>query len=164
MNFNRIAVIGISASGKSRFASALAARTGLPLLHGDQLEWLPNWTLRPERELAALHANWLARPRWIIEGWVDPDRAERLSAADLVIDLDFPSWLCASRVLSRMVRGEQRSEMPDGCVDRFSWRTFSTVLFSKERPFLDGALKSTTMKNYVRLRTPREAANWLREI
>jgi len=40
MTADRIAVIGISASGKSIFARALAARTGLPLRHGDQLDWL----------------------------------------------------------------------------------------------------------------------------
>ena len=82
MHFDRVAVIGISGSGKSRFATELAALTGLPLLHGDQLEWLPNWTLRPERDLSALHASWIAEPRWIIEGWIDLERAIDPSATE----------------------------------------------------------------------------------
>ena len=162
MPIDRVAVIGISGCGKSTFASALAERTGLPLLHGDQLEWLADWKLRPESELAQLHAQWIAEPRWIIEGWIDRARAERLNAADLVIDLDFPAWLCAARVLARMLRGERRAEMPLGCIDQFSWRTLTTVLLRKERAFIDDALKRVSMKNYLRLRTPREARDWLR--
>ena len=136
MNFNRVAVIGISGSGKSTFASVLAARTGLPLLHGDQLEWQADWTLRPEPDLHALHARWMEQPRWIIEGWMDPARTERLTVADIVIDLDPPTLLCA-------------------------WRVLSTVLLRKERPYIDDALKAATLKEYARLRTRREVADWL---
>jgi adenylate kinase family enzyme len=161
MRFNRVAVIGISGSGKSTFARALAARSGLPLLHGDQLEWQPEWTLRPEPDLYALHARWIAQPCWIIEGWMDLARAQRLNTADIVIDLDLSAALCAARVLMRMLRREQRSEMPAGCVDRFSWRMLSTVLLRKERPYIDDALKAATLKKYVRLRTRREIADWL---
>jgi len=161
MRFNRVAVIGISGSGKSTFASALAARTGLPLLHGDQLEWQADWKLRPDPDLHALHTSWIEQPRWIIEGWMEPARAERLSAADIVIDLDLPAPLCAWHVLTRMLRGERRSEMPAGCVDRFSCGMLSTVLLRKERPFIDDALKAATLKTYVRLRTRRDNADWL---
>jgi len=162
MRFDRVAVIGISGSGKSTFASVLAARTGLPLLHGDQLEWQPDWKLRPEPDLHALHACWIEQPRWIIEGWMEPARVERLNAADIVIDMDLSAALCASRVLARMLRGERRGEMPAGCVDRFSWRMLSTVLLRKERPYIDDALRTATLKNYVRLPTRREIADWLR--
>ncbi|HEY4943778.1 MAG TPA: hypothetical protein VII56_20285 [Rhizomicrobium sp.] len=161
MNYDRIAVVGISASGKSTFARSLAARTGLPLLHGDELDWLPNWIERPPEQLNALHAEWIARPRWIIEGWIEPRRVARLNAADLVIDLDYSRWRCAGRVLMRMLRGVRRAEMPDGCVDRFRGRTLRTVFFKKERPYVDNALRAAAMKNYVRLTNPREAAAWL---
>jgi adenylate kinase family enzyme len=161
MRFNRVAVIGISGSGKSTFASALAAQSGLPLLHGDQLEWQADWKLRPEPDLHALHTRWIEQPRWIIEGWMEPARAQRLNAADIVIDLDLPAALCATRVLMRMLRRERRSEMPAGCVDRFSWRMLSTVLLRKERPYIDDALRAATVKKYVRLRTRREIADLL---
>jgi hypothetical protein len=61
-----------------------------------------------------------------------------------------------------MLRGERRGEMPAGCVDRFSWRMLSTVLLRKERPYIDDALRTATLKNYVRLPTRREIADWLR--
>lgn len=157
----RIAIVGISASGKSTFARALAARTGLPLLHGDELEWMPDWVQRPPDALQAMHAQWLARPRWIIEGWIDLERVSRLNAADLVIDLDYSRWLCAWRVLKRMLRRQRRAEMPPGCVDRFQPEYLSTVFFKKERPFVDGALRAAAIKDYRRFTTPRAAAAWL---
>lgn len=161
MTYDRIAVVGISASGKSTFARSLAARTGLPLLHGDELDWLPNWIERPPEQLNALHAEWIARPRWIIEGWIEPERVARLNAADLVIDLDYSRWRCSGRVLMRMLRGVRRAEMPEGCVDRFQPNYLNTVFFKRERPFVDGALRAATMANYVRLRNPSETSTWL---
>ena len=158
---DRIAIVGISASGKSTFARELAARTGLPLLHGDALEWLPDWVERLPAELQAMHAEWIARPRWIIEGWIEPARAARVAAADLVIDLDYSRWRCAWRVLLRMLRGYRRPEMPQGCVDRFQPSYLNTVFFKKERPFVDGALRAATIRDYRRFTTPREAAAWL---
>jgi adenylate kinase family enzyme len=161
MNPDRIAVVGISASGKSMFARALATRTSLPLRHGDQLDWLENWGVRPNDELEAIHQSWIAEPRWIIEGWIDPSRAARLDAADQVIDLDFSGGRCALRVLKRMLVAERRPEMPPGCIDRFSWQTLGWVLWKQERPTIDAPLGAAKLKNYVRLRTPREAAKWL---
>ena len=160
MNLDRIAVIGISASGKSTFSRALAARTGLPLRHGDQLDWLANWGVRPQDELNVIHNAWIAEPRWIIEGWIDVGRTARLDTADLVIDLDFS----AARVLRRMLVAERRPEMPPGCVDRFSWQTLDWVLWKKERPAIDAALGAAKLKSYVRLRTPRAATKWLQSL
>jgi adenylate kinase family enzyme len=161
---SRIAVVGISGAGKSTFARALARRTGLPLLHGDQLDWLPSWTLRPETELATLHTEWIAQPRWIIEGWIDRDRVARLDTADLVIDLDLSRWRCTARVLARMLKRIRREEMPDGCVDRFQPHVLDWVFFKRERPAIDGALRAAKLKSYVRLRSPREARTWLAKL
>ncbi len=160
----RIAIIGISASGKSTFARALADKTGLPLLHGDQLDWMPNWGVRPDADIHAMHAEWIARPRWIIEGWMDPERVERLNVADLVIDLDFSRWVCTARVLRRMLVRRRRAEMPDGCVDRFQPHVLDWVFFKKERPSIDNALAVAKPKRYVRLTSPRAAQDWLKAL
>ena len=164
MTFERIAIVGISASGKSTFARALAVRTGLPLLHGDQLDWLPNWGERPPADLHALHEEWISRRRWIIEGWIDTERVQRLNLADVVVDLDFSRWRCGWRVLRRMFRGERRDEMPEGCLDQFSWKVLNWVFRKLERPAIDEALAAATLRNYVRLRTPYEAQRWLERL
>lgn len=157
----RIAIVGISGSGKSTFARALAAKTGLPVLHGDQLDWMPDWQVRPADDLVAMHDAWVAQPRWIFEGWVEADRAARLSAADLVVDLDFSGWVCGWRVVRRQLRGVRRDEMPDGCVDGFNPRTLKWVFSKAERPSVDAALAAATVKSYVRLMSPRKAQAWL---
>jgi adenylate kinase family enzyme len=161
MKPDRIAVVGISASGKSTFARELAKRTGLPLLHGDQLDWIPDWGVRPASDLAEMHAEWIARPRWIIEGWIDPERVARLNTADVVVDLDYSRWRCTWRVLKRMLKRIRREEMPEGCVDRFQPHVLDWVFFKRERPSIDSALRAATLKNYVRLGNPREAKVWL---
>jgi len=158
---DRIAVIGIIASGKSVFARELARLTGLPLRHGDELDWLAGWKERPPAELAELHEAWLADPRWIIEGWIDPERAHRLSLADVVIDLDLSRWCCTWRVFKRMLSRKRRSEMPEGCVDRFQPHVLKWVFFKQERPSIDAALGCATIRRYVRLTTPREVRAWL---
>jgi adenylate kinase family enzyme len=157
----RIAVVGISGSGKSTLARALGAKLGLPVRHGDELDWLANWGVRPADDLNAVHGRWLAEPRWIIEGWIDKDRLARLNAADLVVDLDFSRWVCTWRIAQRQWRGVRREEMPEGCIDRFEPKVFLWVFGKLERPSIDAALAGAKIKNYVRLSSPPDAARWL---
>lgn len=157
----RIAVIGISASGKSTFARALGTKLGLPVRHGDELDWLPNWGVRPQDNLNAMHAGWLGERRWIIEGWIDKDRVARLNEADLVVDLDFSRCVCTWRIAMRQWHRVRRAEMPAGCIDRFEPKVFLWVFGKMERPSIDAALAAAKIKSYVRLASPRDAARWL---
>ena len=47
---SRVLVIGMAAAGKSTFSRALAARTGLPLIHLDVHYWKPGWVKPSESE------------------------------------------------------------------------------------------------------------------
>ncbi len=157
----RIAVIGISGSGKTTFAKQLSAKLNLPLKHADTLEWLSGWRQRPPEELAVLHAQWLAEPRWVFEGWVDADRATRLAAADLVIDLDLSRSLCAWRAFRRMLKRDTRAEMPEGNRDHIDLRFLWVVLRGLERPHVDAALQAAMPKTYLRFTSPRMAEAWM---
>jgi adenylate kinase family enzyme len=117
----RVLVIGSPGAGKSRFARALGARTGLAVVHLDAAYWMPGW-----REPA--HADWearldalLAHPAWIIDGNYARTLAQRLRACDAVVLLDLPRWLCLWRVLWRMAcsLGRVRDDMAPGCPERF---------------------------------------------
>jgi adenylate kinase family enzyme len=127
---NKIAVIGISGSGKSTFSRKLAEQTGLPLFHMDQLFWKGNWEEVPESEYLIAHHQLVQRDQWIIEGYIDSKMSERLKSADLVIFLDYPGWLCAWWVLKRWFnhRKESRPELPKEALEQlkgeFMWRVF----------------------------------------
>ena len=81
----RIFVIGGVGSGKTTFANRLAAITGLPVHHLDELTAEP---ARREPSVAAI----LASSGWIVEGvhlgWTDA----LLDSADLIVWLDHRNW------------------------------------------------------------------------
>ena len=127
----RILIIGSPGSGKSTLARTLAAQTGSPLVHLDQLYWSAGWQeVDKAIWLARLDAA-LAEPRWIIEGNYSSSLERRLARADRVILLDLSPFRCAWRVLRRTLalRGKVRADMAEGCPERFSlsflWYTLS---------------------------------------
>ena len=101
-------IIGCSGSGKSTLARKLADLTGLPLIHLDREYWRPGWVEPDKLEwLAAVRAV-AARPRWIIDGNYSASLGIRVAAADTVIFLDFPRWVCLWSVLCRSAIGYGR--------------------------------------------------------
>jgi adenylate kinase family enzyme len=117
----RVLVDGMMGSGKSTFARALAARTGLPVIHLDVHYWKPGWERPSEDEWRERQRALLVGEAWIIDGNYKETLALRLERADTVISLDTPWWLCASRAFLRGLR-KPSGEMPVGCVDSVSRR------------------------------------------
>jgi adenylate kinase family enzyme len=54
-------IIGPPGAGKSTLAKRMAAITGLPLYHMDQLHFLPGWVEKPKDEFHGLIATIAAR-------------------------------------------------------------------------------------------------------
>ncbi len=120
---HRVLVDGIMGSGKSTFARALAARTGLQVIHLDVHYWNPGWVRPSDDEWRERQQALLAGGAWIIDGSYNETLALRLEGADTVVFLDSPWWSCAKRAV---VRGLSKpgAEMPEGCEDSVSrrWR------------------------------------------
>src|SRR3954452_19155203 len=110
----RVAVIGSSGSGKSRFAAELGARTGLPVVHLDRLYWQAGWIPRTEREWRDRQAALVRGAEWIIDGNYGSTLDVRLAAADTVFFFDFPTWLSIAGVLQRWTRHYGRAVQADG--------------------------------------------------
>src|SRR5882672_9887709 len=91
-HMRRVLVMGNSGAGKSTFARALGAKTGLPVWHIDQLFWLPGWVQAPTSEYVARLDAVLAREQWIIDGTNSTTFDRRMPRADAII------WLKRSRV------------------------------------------------------------------
>ena len=107
---NRIIVLGCPGSGKSTFARALAARTGLPLIHLDSVWWRADGSHISRAEFDRALSELLAGEKWIMDGDYSRTYEVRLRAADTVIFLDYPEDVCMAGIVGRV--GEERPDMP----------------------------------------------------
>lgn len=116
----RVIVTGLAGSGKSTFSRALAARTGLPVLHLDLHFWQPGWVAPGDDEWLAIQRRVLAGDAWIADGNYHETLGLRLERADTVVVLRTPWPICFARALRRGVIASG-AQMPDGCHDS-AWR------------------------------------------
>ena len=115
----RVIVTGLAGAGKSTFALALAAKTGLPVIHLDLQFWKPGWVAPSETEWRERQCAVLAGDAWIADGNYPETLDLRLERADSVVLLDLPWWRCSGRALLRGFR--MPGELPEGC-DYSHWQ------------------------------------------
>ncbi len=84
----KILVIGDSASGKSTFASKLAAKLSLPVVHLDEI--MDSMGRTNKESIRFLIESEIAKQDWIMDGNAfTKDKEGRIRAADLIIAFDF---------------------------------------------------------------------------
>lgn len=139
----RVAVVGPGGAGKSTFASALGARTGLPVVHLDRHFWKPGWVETDRDEWRQIQSELFAGDRWIADGNYGGSFDVRFARADTVILLARPRLACLAGALRRSVRNRGRAVQADGCPERFQL-DFYRWIWNYERdsrPRLDAALE-----------------------
>ena len=160
----RVLVIGSPGSGKSTLAGELARRTGLPLIHLDQEYWRAGWVEPSKIEWKDKVARLIAGDRWIIDGNYGGSLEQRLERADTVIDLEFPAWLCMSRILRRFARsrGRVRPDMADGCPERLNldFLAYTATFPLRARRRTDAKLAQFRGQR-IHLRSPGEVRHFL---
>lgn len=111
----RILVVGVAGSGKTTAARKLAACLrqyghDAPMIDADaDLRWLPAdfhgpWAARPIVEQRAMAAELAAGESWVLAGVGSEVEDVFLSRVQLVLALDYPDWVSASRLLRRTSR------------------------------------------------------------
>lgn len=163
MAMNRVLLIGGPGGGKSTLARTLGATLNLPVVHLDQIWWMPGWVeLGIEAFLPKLDAV-LAGERWIIDGNYTQTLERRIPRADTVVWIDQPRHLCFRRALWRAMTqlGRAREDMAPGCPERIDLEFFRYIwTFKEERDAeiahaLDARGRHARL---VRLRSDREIA------
>jgi len=177
----RIRVVGNSGSGKTTFAKRVATALGLPHRELDAVFWAENWVTRSNVDAYAILDSWLADcgvDGWVLDGNWNNRLGDRLNSApgggpDTIIWLDYPRWLVMLRIIRRtLLRVLTRKELWNGNRERIS-NIFSgnpdrnIVLWSwtqhkKYRAQYDRL--SARDPRIVRLRSPKQAKQWLKSV
>ncbi|MEE2862011.1 MAG: DNA topology modulation protein FlaR [Pseudomonadota bacterium] len=125
----RVMIMGGSGVGKSHLALRLAAISGLPRYHMDQLSWLPGFVHRPTAELDRLTSEIHATDHWIIEGGHYETSHDRAKRADLLLVLAPCRLVQVMQIVLRSWRYSRkiRPGMAEGCPQRFGPQTLSAV-------------------------------------
>lgn len=169
----RINVVGTTGTGKTTVASAIAARLGLKHIELDRLFWRPNWRQTPDDEFLPMVDEATRGDRWVLDGNYSRTRPIVWPRADTVVWLDYRFPRVFGQLFWRTIRRAITKEpMWDGCVENLR------VAFFSRESILIWCLKTywRRRRNYpelfsrpehghlrvIRLRGPREAADWLR--
>jgi adenylate kinase family enzyme len=168
----RICVIGVTGSGKSTVAAALAQRLDLPLVELDALHWDPNWTEAPSAVFLERVRTAVSGKRWVVDGNYSIVRGLTVERADTIIWLDLPFFETFRRLLARTLhRYWSGAVLWNGNRERLRTQFFSrdSILLwcissyprrQREYPVLLEEC-SARGQTTLRLRSQREIDRWL---
>ncbi|HEV7275085.1 MAG TPA: AAA family ATPase [Devosiaceae bacterium] len=131
----RIMICGPSNAGKSTLAQAMGQKLDLPVVHLDQLRFVPNsnWVLRPEETFAAAHVAAVAGNSWIIEGNYFGGIGARIERATGIIQLHDRRSANAVRYVRRTLFDKHRAGHLEGGRDSLKWELFRWILWEEPR-------------------------------
>jgi adenylate kinase family enzyme len=171
----RIAVIGVTGSGKTTLAAQLARRLSVCHVEMDALYWEPHWTEAPLDVFRARVADALNGNAWVVDGNYSKVRDIVWGRADTIVWLDYALPLTLARLAKRTFRRIITQEELWGS----NRETFRGALLSRDSIFL-WALKTYRLrrKNYpawftkpefqhlsvIHLTSPRAADDWLAQV
>ena len=161
-------MIGPTASGKTTFARALAAKLGVPHVELDALFWHPGWVESSAAELRERVQPALAGDGWVVDGNYSGKLGRYvIDQADEIVWLDLPLhttwWRLLRRTLRRLrtrelICGANRENFRQAFLSRESILVYSLRTYRRTRA---SRTEWTDGYRVVRLRTPREVEWYL---
>lgn len=126
MSIQRIVVVGTTGSGKTTLAGQLSELLGSPHIELDDLNWGPNWTMRPDDVFRAAVDEATSRDWWILDGNYGRTRDIVWSRADTIVWLDYPFWLILWRLRWRTLRRWHQREILSNDNRERLWECFTS--------------------------------------
>lgn len=162
----RIAIIGPGGAGKSTFAKRLGQQLKREIIHLDRLYWRPNWTPTPRQEWVTLQKQLIQPEEWIIDGNFHKTLDLRLAAADTIIFLDFPRWLCLWRIISRRIRynGKTRFDLGGHNTERITFMFLMRTIFYSSRVIHQKVQALNPKAHLIVLRSQAEVERYLESL
>jgi len=168
-------VIGVTGSGKTTVAAALALKLQVPHVELDALYWEPNWTMSDTEVFRTRVQLAVAGDGWVVDGNYSKARDLVWSRADSLVWLDYSLPVAFGRLFRRTIgRVRSRQELWNGNRERFAEQFLSRQsLFvwllqshRRYRSTIPTALAADAYAHLrvVRLRSPREARLWFQAI
>lgn len=162
---NKVLIIGISGTGKTKLAIKLSSVLKIPVTHYDTLVWGESWNEVDEKIIEKQLIAIIKKEKWIIEGFIHPAAKTRLEHAETVLYLDYSGTEACIGGLQRwwQYRGKNRPEMATGCIEKFNWNYLKVMWRRAERPQIEEVIKGFENK-VIRLKTRKETDNFLTNI
>lgn len=171
----RIAVLGMTASGKSTLAVQLARLLDVPHVELDSIVHGPNWVDLPDEEFHARTAEALSGDGWVADGNYAAVRDLTIGQAEAVVWLDYPIiiplWRVLPRTVRRIIRHEElwngnRETWRGALLGRDSLVVWILKMHHKRRRELAAlfSVPEHAHRTLVRLRSPHATARWLRSL
>lgn len=138
----RIAVVGVTSSGKTTLAKLLSYRLMIPHVEMDGINWQPGWQPLPGDQFRSQVSAALSGPAWVVDGNYSEVRDIVWGRADTLVWLDYPLWCSFWRLLARSLRRLISQEL----LWNGNKETLRGLFFSRDSLFL------YIFKSYRRLR------------
>ena len=157
---NRIIILGCPGSGKSTLARDLQIKTGLPLLHLDNLWWKEDKTHISREEFDQKLAEIMRGEKWIIDGDYSRTYEPRFLACDTVVFLDYDEKECLKGIKERV--GTIRTDIPWSEDDLDPKLVEQVMNYHKEnRPRVYDLIQKHPDKHIFVFETRSQAQDWI---
>lgn len=164
--YNRISIVGGSGSGKSTLCNILSKELNLPAIHLDAINFNENWVEINKEKRDKIISNKSLEDKWIIDGNYNKTLKERFKKADLIIWLDYSTFMQLKGVFKRYfkTRNKERTEIP-GCKERLNFKFIKYVATynRKKRHVIVDNLKEISKEKVLIFKKQKDLNKWLIE-
>jgi len=170
----RVAVVGVTGSGKTTMADALSSLLGVPHVEMDALNWQRGWQPIERAEFRRRVDAATSAPAWVIDGNYREVRDLVWGRAEMLVWLDYSLALIYWRLLRRSLRRiVTREELWNGNRESVRGLFFShnslLVYAARSRPELRRNISLGAQKDYphlelIHLTSPGKTRRWLEDL